>query len=429
MFNTANAQENTATIDVLVKGESLPFTLTVEKDPANIISVVDNKVTAKVGSIGSAVVVATYQIGDDELKMRFNVDVLPAFSNEVMYWSTSLQQAHFSEDLLQAGETLQSITDFDTSAQLYSVKGGYNNKLLDVEGNEIKTFRAIVRGSKGTLLTLNLRSYTLVISSASDLDFIAPDTEITGSYALANNITVDEWTHVSLGDITTAKCTTFFNGVFDGNGYTLTFPQRAFGLFGRIKQNAVIKNVRLNVIAREQIGEGEENETTLFITLNKGVLLGVDCAGVLENMYIQVSGTVCKQGIGLVASFGSGSSMKNVVVDYGSAYNFKLNGAGMKGYLTGGTQLPDETTLLANIYLIGENKTKYLHERGSTYKYTPHVVAENEYGGEESNETVLKGVRRYDNVDAVKADQNKDLVSFDSIYWDTTSGAPVWKDK
>ena len=47
-----------------------------------------------------------------------------------------------------------------------------------------------------------------------------------GAYYLANDITV------------TKSYEALFTGVFDGNGYTLTCPQRAYGLFGKIKQSA-----------------------------------------------------------------------------------------------------------------------------------------------------------------------------------------------
>ncbi|MBQ8657840.1 MAG: hypothetical protein IJ506_01785 [Clostridia bacterium] len=426
LFNTANAQENTATIDVKVMGVSVPFTLAVESGNADILSIVDNKVTAKQGAIGSAVLVATYKVDNDEVKMRFNVDVLPALSNEVMYWSTSTQQAYFPDGVLQAGETLETVTDFETSTLLYSVIRGYNNVLLDNTGS-VKTFRAIVRGSKGTILTLNVRSYTLMITKASDMDFLQPDTTITGSYALANDITVDEWTHVSLGDLSAVASSTSFNGVFDGNGYTLTFPQRAYGLFGNIGSTAIVKNVCFKITARSSINDVDLNPNT-----NKGGLLGVSSAGTFENIYVEVSGTANRNGIGLFGSLLTTSSLKNVVVDYGETYLLGTNGItvwGTKGYLTCSSQTPMDGAVLSNVYVIGENGTKYLHERGGSHKYTPKVVAENEYGGAESGEIVVVGVRRYDSQAKLIADESADLTGFDATYWDTTNGAPVWKNK
>lgn len=355
--------------------------------------------------------------------------------NNTVIWSANTQKAYVLDGLLPEGEYPVSVTDVASNIAYYE-NGTWNTDSLPAnvgDSTVMKFYKTVkVVGSNGTVVTTIANGYNCAIAEASDMDFIAPDTTLAGKYIMVDNVTVESWTYDALGSLEDKYVsTTEFNGVFDGNGYTLTFPQRAYGLFGNINVGSVIKNVRLNVIARKQIGD---NTKSLDVTLNRGAILGVNLYGTFKNSYVQVSGTPYTQGIGLVINMMAAASLENVVLDYGSVYNFTLTGYGYKGYLTCMSQVPYDGAVLSNVYILAQNSTKYLHERGSKHGYTPRVVAENEYDAsvtEPVAEIKLDGVRRYNDVDAVKADTSagKDLTGFDSTYWVTTSGAPVWNTK
>lgn len=419
LFNTADASENTATLGVEVMGEAVDFTLSVESGDASVITINGNKVTAKAGAIGSAVLLASYQIGEDELKIRFRVDVLPTFSQDVMYWGSELQQAYLPDGLLEAGETVASITDFETYTELYSVLNGYNFAVLKNTDNEIKSFRAIVRGTRGTVVTLNIYSYTRVIKTASDLDFLVPETEVKGSYILANNITVESWASAISNRDALSK--TWFKGVFDGNGYTLTCPQKAYGIFGNIDATATVKNMKLVVTLN-----GEYKASA-----NTGVILGFWMNGRLENMYVQLSGKV-PNGCGMALysatrTEATSAILKNVVIDYGDSYaGYEVSTNGAYGALA----LGNTTTICKNVYVINSLTALSGLSKGYTGTEVRYTYAENDATGADG-ETVVSGVRRYDDIADIVADtsSDKNLSSFDATFWDVTSGAPSWKNK
>ncbi|MBQ8657841.1 MAG: hypothetical protein IJ506_01790 [Clostridia bacterium] len=352
--------------------------------------------------------------------------------NNQVLWSANTKIGHLVEGLLPEGESVQSVKDFVSGTVYYENGGWKNTDLLPQDKGEtapVIFYKAVeVVGSNDTIVKTFMNVYNRVITEADHMQFLASaGSTVAGKYIMVDNVTVTEWSD----DSATTMSAITFDGVFDGNGYTLSTPQRLYGLFGTVNENAVIKNIRMNVTAR---GSKINDIVVSPVSSGTGGVLAFKVNGAFENIYVQVSGTASTQGIGLVGLLNQSASLKNVVVDYGTTYNTGITSPQYyKGYLTCASQLPEDGVILVNVYAIGENKTKYLHERG-TSTYNPRVVAENEYDATVTTpiaESKLSGVRRYNNVAAVVADttEGKDLTGFDSTYWDTTSGAPVWKDK
>ena len=353
-----------------------------------------------------------------------------AADNQVV-WSANSSTAYVANGLLSKGEDL--VTVKDVLGTVYYENGDWKNtgNFPEAVGDATTVrpfYKAVeVEGSNGTKVTAIMTAWNRAIKTETDLDFIAPNTTLAGKYIMVDNVSVSEWTHGALGDANVynqASSTTNFNGVFDGNGYTLTFPQRGFGLFGNIGNTAVVKNVYFNVTARTAI---DGYLYPLDMTANRAGLLARDMGGAFENIYVTVSGTTSTNGIGLVAQVLDNASMTNVVLDYGDVYDkLKPNNGGWKGYF-GVNVLPD-TVFCENVYVI--SSSKYFNERGKNWGYTPNRIAENETNVVDGDVKLI-GVRRYDNVDAIKADDSasKVLTGFSATFWDTTSGAPIWKNK
>lgn len=79
------------------------------------------------------------------------------------------------------------------------------------------------------------------------------NTDLTASYLLMKNLTIDEGTWLTLGRDDSAHR---FTGVFNGNGYTITFSTdtefisddaTGYGLFGAVTDGAELKNIKIVV--------------------------------------------------------------------------------------------------------------------------------------------------------------------------------------
>ncbi len=359
--------------------------------------------------------------------------------NQVV-WSANTKVGYVVDDVLREGEEVVSVKDV-VSDIVYYENGNWTdaNVLPKDRGEEAPVifYKTVeILGDKGTKVTALMSACNRAIATEDDLDFIAPNTTLAGSYVMVDNVSVSEWKHGTLGDKSSATettCNTNFNGTFDGNGYTLAFPQRGFGLFGNIGATAVVKNVRFDIGVRKEI---EGCTYPVDMSLYRGGLLGTKMYGAFENIYMQAriltNAEVNTNGIALVAQIFAGASMKNVVVDFGdilSKIGTKLSSYGYKGYLSGANN-PEAGTSFENVYAIGTNNTRFLQDRGSKHGYTATLIAENETKGADTD-FVVAGVRRYNSVEEIKNDTatGKKLDGFNTLYWKVDSGAPVWIGK
>lgn len=190
-----------------------------------------------------------------------------------------------------------------------------NNKVLGLQTKRDGWTNAVIKVSTAYNTTyVNLKSATKIIDDAADMDMfaISKDNEyfvevgsfrkMDGYFVLANDITLDEalvhnTVYRSDGSIDSgASDNTYwvnsvfgFNGVFDGQGFTLTAPIEQKGLFGALGQGVCIKNTRFNIEA--SIGNSARNASGLFHHFS-GIAGGTIDQNlfIFENLWIKVSG-------------------------------------------------------------------------------------------------------------------------------------------
>lgn len=128
--------------------------------------------------------------------------------------------------------------------------------------NEISTYNTkkayertlIVTLAGGEKYSVAFAAYTKVISTAEDLKSLAStrdaslgERNVYGYYVVANDIAYDETVVNTIASMTDKQ--TRFSGVFDGNGYTISYKAGQSGLFGYLGEGAVIKNAAFDVKA------------------------------------------------------------------------------------------------------------------------------------------------------------------------------------
>ena len=172
------------------------------------------------------------------------------------------------------GLDIIKITDV-VSGDVYFENGTYNYDVMPKNAgttvnyaygekyeNEISTYNTktayertlIVTLASGEKYSVAFAAYTKVLSAAADLKSLASTRDNTlgsrnvfGYYVVANDIEYDETVVNSIASMTNNQ--TIFSGVFDGNGYTISYKAGVSGLFGYLGEGAVIKNAAFDIKA------------------------------------------------------------------------------------------------------------------------------------------------------------------------------------
>ena len=107
---------------------------------------------------------------------------------------------------------------------------------------------------------------------------------VEGVYALANDIggLVDGTYGYKTTYYPTANNSTF-NGTFDGNGHSVAMTSRLYGAFGKLGANAVIKNLKLDVVNMQSNSGSNYVNSMLASTATEGSRV--------ENVYVKVNAT------------------------------------------------------------------------------------------------------------------------------------------
>lgn len=293
---------------------------------------------------------------------------------------------------------------------------------------------------------------TKLIKTAADvkvLDVTGETTEIGGYYVLANDITLvagEENAHAGV----TKQWNNYagFKGVFDGNGYGITFTCKDKGFFGQILPGAIIKNLAFNDV--EFYADGKGNKPILAYAPK----LDFKNRARVENCYFHTA----KGGNCCGAFFESGTTarylaVENVVIDFegtfaGGEYN-EVAGLGL-GTLVGWDSdwaKADRDSLFKNVFCITTYPMSLYHyEKYNPYNGNndPLYVSESDYKngwitGYAENDGVAQdfshgvkvysGVKRYKNYSAMKADDKNDYSAFNSACWDLSLGVPLWNGR
>ena len=218
-------------------------------------------------------------------------------------------------------------------------------------------------------------------------------------------------------------------GTFDGRGHTISnLTMTKGGLFGGIV-GGTVKNVAFTNVSLSANTWKDENGTTQYGTINDCCTLAtfID-RGVVENVYIYVpkmalpSRNANVQRNALVSSFVTESTvMKNCIFKCDTyTYGEGTPGVGSNNKNYGSIMSDCRGTNYAweNVYVISNVALAYTSTKA-------------EFCADATNKdatcTKFSGVSRYDTQADFEGATGNDYTSFSNVYWDTTSGVPVWK--
>jgi len=265
-----------------------------------------------------------------------------------------------------------------------------------------------------------VRFATKLIKTQDDLNkVLLSDTTVTGYYVLMDDINVSSWSNTNdKGKTRDNHYNMQFDGVFEGNGKTITAKPCRNGVFGSLKGTVQNLNVVFNVSGNIlQLGSDYNiyaNEQTLISS-------GGSNLGVIKNLNVSLTGTanVMTQGFSLLGN-ASYKSVENVVANYGSIVpSTFVDGLTKYGLLFATGSNAETIDYIKDVYILSSTLDVLLTDGTNSY-YASNAT------GEELK--TIAGVKHYEDGQDMATDYaNLDLSGFDSAWWDTTSGLPMWK--
>ena len=258
---------------------------------------------------------------------------------------------------------------------------------------------------------VNAKIFTKVLTKASDLAVFNLTSAVSakGYYIAARDLTDDPaFTNLHPGYANAAR----FDGVFDGNGHTVTFTASAHGLFGNTDWSAVIKNVAFkNVKTASTSGHGN------FLILGH---LGY---GSLEDVYVSFEDyDSANRGhrTSMFENLANGTlKLKRCVIEIPEAsidtYGYETGAKSYYGPLAlyGGT---NDITINGSVYVL--SKLIPMFSCGFAGKsYYNYAVNDYREGSSSITYKVLNAYR-YDNFADMKADTaNYNAADFTATVW------------
>ena len=297
----------------------------------------------------------------------------------------------------------------------------------------MRTIRAGVTGDKGSVLQIQLSSYAYVINTETEVVnlFSATETKtLTGYYLLASNVKVST---LDSGEKLT------FAGVFDGNGYKLTVPMRAYGLFGRL--TGQVKNAWIEFSNVRNINDYDGNNLLAYSGGSQFKVDGEVC-NTLENLYItidedtfnkELDGTVSENTLtnfSLMCNVNSAIKIQNIIVDYANLLpaEYTKNQGLLVQYYTNPSDTEYWQTMsnFKEIYFISST-LKCLSNKSNTVKlYATNDADKVEQGA--TKQFVAKNIYRYDNWEKFNQ-AGHTFANFASEYWTIENNTICWKNK
>lgn len=316
--------------------------------------------------------------------------------------------------------------------------------------------------SNGAIKQITLISYTKVFTKLSDFEIFTTDrSEVNqryGYYVLANDIIYSEGDYLEAFGTSASRsefngCTsTWFRGVFDGEGHRIEIALGRHGIFGNTN-GAAIKNVSLIIKAlngnRLATNPGYGSATVFAFNMSATSLTDVyvkyDCA---ETVDVSMLNWGAGSGLGLGRKVYGNTAIKNVVTDLSS---LTITGYGENAWSFGLIYSVTDSTanwVLNNVFFI----SPVVKELGSDRAYTGPATlgdlnsvlfAVEDAGAtpiasvaDSSKVTHLDGAKdsdahRFDTAEGLKAyfDANAaKLALFTASVWDTSTGLPLPKN-
>lgn len=255
--------------------------------------------------------------------------------------------------------------------------------------------------------------YTRIFTSAEELAMFYMDdyeTAYNGYYILGNDIDASNYVHADhiryAGNGYKMYTNIGLVGTFDGKGHTIDgITIGRSGLFGMVGKGAVIKNVGFTNVKFSGTNEGDYT------------LACYVCSATIKNVYIRAKELSTKGwNNALVANNVTiDCVVENCIFQLDDAYSKSAAFGSFAAMCAEREKLAFASSLfLKNCYVISptpmtQDNTNYVCDMlGSAYVYP--------------------NVKRYETLDKMKADSGNDYSSFDTEFWDISSGIPVWKN-
>ena len=230
-------------VDFMVGGEKVQKEYEfIKEDGTNVISVEGNKIYAE--NIGSTYITVKCVDGGKEYTNVINVTVVCPTENYEDRLDYCVSDDFAVNEIFGDGAVILSA--YQGNREL-TVKRG---KILEgVVVNGAETEKLTLLSSLGGFMFENVNAYTDMIATAEEFVNVfklANGKIIDGYYYLANDITVDMTAQTGSYYELNGKQNKYFQGIFDGQGYTLNATVGTYGLFGGFGHGTIIKNTHFN---------------------------------------------------------------------------------------------------------------------------------------------------------------------------------------
>ena len=233
----------TLTGELIVGGERRNVTFEyIKEDGSDVISIKDNKVVAE--NIGSSYVEARCSYNGVEYVNVIEIAVACPVEEYEGSFDYCVSEDFDVNNVFGAGAVILSATQGDRKL---TVKRG--KLITDIVPRGRETEEICVLSSLGGYVFKSVNAYTKAIKTADE--FIEALTlkaggSISGYYYLDNDITVDMTSQIGSFYETNGQQNRYFEGVFDGQNYTVNATVGTNGIFGGLGKDSVIKNTHFN---------------------------------------------------------------------------------------------------------------------------------------------------------------------------------------
>ena len=233
----------TLTGELIVGGERQNVTFEyIKEDGTDVISIKDNKVVAE--NIGSSYVEARCSYNGVEYVNVIEIAVTCPVEEYEGSFDYCVSEDFDVNNVFGAGAVILSATQGDRKL---TVKRG--KLITDIVPRGRETEEICVLSSLGGYVFKSVNAYTKAIKTADE--FIGALTlkaggSISGYYYLDNDITVDMTSQIGSFYETNGQQNRYFEGVFDGQNYTVNATVGTNGIFGGLGKDSVIKNTHFN---------------------------------------------------------------------------------------------------------------------------------------------------------------------------------------
>ena len=320
-----------------------------------------------------------------------------------------------------------------TDADLTEENNLYANGKVNITNTSTKAIEnktIFIQTADGALYEATLEVYTRIINSKEDLRMFDLDSAtngrfLTGYYALGSDIVDNEEVYNSVN-----YGTSYFEGVFDGKGHSLTFTTVG-GLFGKIEgaTGLAIKNVNFKDCTIKQNTQygyaqtliGYLSSSSWFNLQNLSISLSEQTYQNFKddsapNLYV-----VAYDMVNAGANFLLCTNVM-VEIDYNKMPTAEATSETKFIYVV--SQLRENTSNF-NVVALNYDETKTYARELVLIEDMTEIA-----GGHPSSFDVTK----YDSYDDLKTyyetaeNGATELAAFDTTYWDVSAGYPVWKE-